>query len=297
MPPVILIAILAFGLALGAASWLLLAGPTPTQQLARKNLTRGFASATTATSARRGTSRSLFATVVDSPSRRGRLERLLTGAGRPASWTVDRLLALKLMVPIVIAAVAMLFSLIVWSPLMLGLFLVLIVAGFFAPDIMLYNEALRRQQAIDLELPDTLDQMSIGVQAGLGFDAAMLRVARHGRGILAGELMRTMQDIQVGQPRRAAYEDLIARTRSVPLRRFVRTVVQAEAYGIPLSEVLHTQADEMRRNRRAVAERKAMEIPVKVVFPLIVCILPALFVVILGPAAINIMGALSVFGP
>ena len=144
-------------------------------------------------------------------------------------------------------------------------------------------------ETVDLELADTLDQMSIAVQAGLGFDAAMLRVARNGTGILSRELVRTMQDIQVGQSRRNAYEDLAERTGSIPLRRFVRTVIQAETYGIPLADVLNAQADEMRVMRRQRAERKAMEIPVKVVFPLILCILPVLFIVILGPAVITIM--------
>jgi len=131
--------------------------------------------------------------------------------------------------------------------------------------------------------------MSIAVQAGLGFDSAMLRVARNGKGVLAQELIRTMQDVQVGQTRRNAYEDLAKRTGSVPLRRFIRTVIQAEAYGIPLADVLTAQADEMRLLRRQNAERKAMEIPVKVVFPLILCILPVIFIVILGPAMITIM--------
>lgn len=93
----------------------------------------------------------------------------------------------------------------------------------------------------------------------------------------------------MGQSRRNAYEDLAERTGSVSLRRFVRTVIQAESYGIPLADVLNAQADEMRIARRQRAERKAMEIPVKVVFPLILCILPVIFIVILGPAVISMM--------
>ena len=106
--------------------------------------------------------------------------------------------------------------------------------------------AVERREAISLQLPDTLDQMSIAVQAGLGFDAAMIRVARNGKGELAGELIRAMQDIQVGQPRRDAYVDLAERCGVPELRRFMRSIVQAETYGLALSDVLHTQADEMR---------------------------------------------------
>ena len=138
--------------------------------------------------------------------------------------------------------------------------------------------------------------MSIAVNAGLGFDAAMVRVAKNGRGELASELVRTLQDIQVGQTRRVAYEDLADRTGVDTLRRFVRSIIQAEAYGIALSDVLQTQADELRTERRQYAERKAMEIPVKVVFPLILFIMPAMFIVVMGPAAIGIIAAFGSMG-
>jgi len=135
--------------------------------------------------------------------------------------------------------------------------------------------------------------MSIAVDAGLGFDSAMLRVARNGKGVLAGELIRTLQDLQVGQTRRVAYLGLAERCGVPELRRFIRAVVQAEEYGIALAVVLSTQAKEMRLERRQRAERKAMELPVKITFPLILFILPVLLIVILGPAVLSIM---QVFG-
>ena len=157
----------------------------------------------------------------------------------------------------------------------------------------MYSRAKERSQQIGLELADTLDQMTIAVEAGLGFDAAMVRAARNGKGPLAEELVRTLQDIQMGRSRRQAYEALAQRTEAADLRRFVRAVIQADAYGISIADVLRTQAAEMRVKRRQRAEEKAMQIPVKVIFPLILCILPTLFIVLLGPAVLQIVHVFS----
>ena len=112
-------------------------------------------------------------------------------------------------------------------------------------------------------------------------------------GPLAHELIRTLQEIQVGQLRRTAYESLALRTDVPDLRRFVRAIIQADAYGISVADVLRTQASEMRLKRRQRAEEKAQQVPVKVIFPLMLCILPVLFIVLLGPTAINMMEAFS----
>jgi tight adherence protein C len=135
--------------------------------------------------------------------------------------------------------------------------------------------------------------MMIAVQAGLGFEAAMARVGANGSGALAEELTRTLQDIRVGQPRRVAYQALADRTTAPDLRAFIRAVVQADEYGVSVSQVLKVQAAEMRLKRRMRAEEKAMQIPVKVIFPLMLCILPTLFIVLLGPAALQAMRAFS----
>nr|WP_269449842.1 type II secretion system F family protein [Auraticoccus cholistanensis] len=135
--------------------------------------------------------------------------------------------------------------------------------------------------------------MTIAVEAGLGFESAMARAGRNGRGPLAEELVRTLQDVQMGLSRREAYAALAARTDTPDLRRFIRAVVQADAYGISIADVLRTQAAEMRLKRRQRAEEKAMQIPVKVIFPLMLCILPVLFIVLLGPAAMDIVDALG----
>jgi tight adherence protein C len=165
--------------------------------------------------------------------------------------------------------------------------------AYYVPELLLKSRGQERQQAIALELADTLDQMTIAVEAGLGFESAMARAGRNGKGPLAEELVRTLQDIAVGQPRRDAYLALADRTGVTDLRRFIRAVVQADAYGVSIADVLRTQAQEMRLKRRQRAEEKAMQIPVKVIFPLILCILPTLFIVLLGPAVLDIVGVFS----
>ncbi|MDP9429224.1 MAG: type II secretion system F family protein, partial [Actinomycetota bacterium] len=133
----------------------------------------------------------------------------------------------------------------------------------------------------------------IAVEAGLGFESAMARAGKNGKGPLAEELVRTLQDIGVGQPRREAYLALAERTGVPDLRRFVNAVIQADQYGVSIADVLRTQASEMRLKRRQRAEEKAMQIPVKVIFPLILFILPTLFIVVMGPAVMDIIAAFS----
>ena len=284
------IALLVLGL--GYLLWLALAGEGSVARGIRTNLQRGLESGVQGragrTARREGTGRRLLGTGTERY-----LERLVVRAGRPEAWPVERVVAFKLLgggAAILLGALVVVRA---GTPQSLALAIFLFAFAFFLPDLLLYNTGIKRREAIELELPDTLDQMSIAVEAGLGFDAALVRVARNGTGVLSGELIRTLQDIQVGQPRRVAYEALAARTSVPSLRRFIRAVIRAEEYGIPRADVLFAQAREMRIARRQRAERTAMEIPVKVVFPLILCLLPALMIVIIGPAGLSIMEAFS----
>ncbi|WP_447925465.1 type II secretion system F family protein [Georgenia muralis] len=179
------------------------------------------------------------------------------------------------------------------SPLFVLVSVVMVVVNYFLPELLLYSRGIERREQITLELADTLDQMTIAVEAGLGFDSAMARAGQNGSGPLAEELVRTLQDIQMGQSRRLAFEALGKRTDVVDLRRFIRAVIQADSYGIAIADVLRTQASEMRMKRRQRAEEKAMQVPVKVIFPLLLCILPVLFIVLMGPAVMDIMAAFS----
>jgi tight adherence protein C len=169
--------------------------------------------------------------------------------------------------------------------------LVITVVAYFIPDLLLYSRGVDRQESIALELADTLDQMLIAVEAGLGFEASMARAGENGKGPLANELMRTLQDMRVGMSRRDAYQALADRTNVPDLRAFIRAVVQADAYGISIATVLRTQAKEMRLKRRQRAEEKAMKIPVKVLFPLMLFILPVLFIAVLGPTVLTIISS------
>lgn len=216
------------------------------------------------------------------------LDHRLTIAGRPQGWTLERALAAKVVLGLGGALVGrMLYAprgTMLWAVIWVGI----TALGYFAPDLLLYSRGQERQQQIRNELSDTLDQMTISVEAGLGFEAAMQRAGRTGTGPLADELMRTLQEVQVGVDRSRALRNLADRTTVSELRQFVIAVVQAENYGVPIANVLRTQAAEMRLKRRQRAEERAMKIPVKIVFPLVVCILPSLFIVILGPAVIRI---------
>ncbi|GAA1745304.1 tight adherence protein C [Dietzia kunjamensis subsp. schimae] len=222
-----------------------------------------------------------------------RLEKLTLRAGRPKGWSIQRLVVAKIVLPLVVILLGLLLLRAKPEPLLLLLTLGTAAVCYFLPELLLSSRSQERNDEIQLELADTLDQMTIAVEAGLGFDAAMARAGRNGTGPLAQELVRTLQEIQVGQLRRNAYENLALRTDVPDLRRFVRAIIQADAYGISVADVLRTQASEMRLKRRQRAEEKAQQVPVKVIFPLLTCILPVLFIVLLGPTAINMMEAFS----
>ncbi|WP_231503104.1 type II secretion system F family protein [Blastococcus sp. URHD0036] len=292
LPPLVLMATLAVGVALPLAGWAVVARPRAATAMARANLVRGIDAGAADRSGQRP-SRSFGARLARALAPGGtaaRIDRLLSRAGRPPAWPVGRVLAAK---PLLAAAVAVLGLLVLSAkpqPLFVVVMSLATVVTWFVPELMLISRAQERRQAISLELADTLDQMTIAVEAGLGFESALSRAARNGRGPLAEELVRTLQDIGVGQPRRDAYLALGERTGVDDLRRFVRAVVQADAFGVSIADVLRTQAHEMRLKRRQRAEEKAMQIPVKVIFPLILCILPTLFIVLLGPVAMEVFG-------
>lgn len=222
-----------------------------------------------------------------------RLEKLTIRAGRPKGWSLKRLVMAKIGLPLIVLLLGLMLLRTNPTPLLLLMVLGTALVCYFLPELLLSSRSQERNEEIQLELADTLDQMTIAVEAGLGFDAAMARAGRNGTGPLAQELIRTLQEIQVGQLRRTAYESLAMRTDVPDLRRFVRAIIQADAYGISVADVLRTQAGEMRLKRRQRAEEKAQQVPVKVIFPLLTCILPVLFIVLLGPTAINMMEAFS----
>jgi tight adherence protein C len=222
-----------------------------------------------------------------------KLDRLLSLAGRPASLPLGRVLAAKPLLGLLGALLGFWISANSSTPILklVGLFVLLL--GYFIPDLLLYSKGQERQKTMQLELANTLDQMLISVEAGLGFEGAMARAGENGKGPLAEELIRTLQDMQVGRSRRESYLALAARTNVPELRSFVQAVVQADAYGIAISRVLRVQAKVMRVKRRQRAEEKAMKLPVTILFPLLFFIFPVLFIAILGPAVINAIDTFS----
>ena len=222
-----------------------------------------------------------------------KLQRRLDLAGNPGRWTPDRILAAKGLGLIGLAVLGALCGL--RSPGLLILFAAVGgAAGFFLPDILLYNSGQKRQAKIQVALPDALDMLTVCVEAGLGFDAALAQVARNTDGPLAAEFSRALQEMQIGKSRSQAFRALADRTTVPEVRTFVSALVQANDLGIPIAKVLREQAKEMRVRRRQRAEGKAQQVPVKITFPLILCIFPALLVIVLGPGVINI--AHSLFG-
>ncbi len=212
------------------------------------------------------------------------MEEKINMAGATATWTVERLITTKLMFGVIGTSLGLyiLSGGITMKTLVMAL--LLSAGGYIAPDMSLDRRAKDRGSSIEKELPDILDQMTIGVEAGLGFDAALARVARENEGPVAEEFGRMMQDRQLGMSREEAFGRVAARSASSDLKAFVLALTQADKHGMPLATVLRVQADEMRQKRRVRAEEKALSLPVKLVLPLVACILPALFTVILGPA-------------
>jgi tight adherence protein C len=224
------------------------------------------------------------------PSGRARLELLYAKAGRPVDWPIARLMAYKVYALAAAAVMGLLLLLLSGSNSMIVLLIaVMMPLSYFLPDLLLYSRGIERQKEISLELADTLDQMMIAVEAGLGFESAMDRAGHNGKGPLAEELVRTLQEMRVGIPRRDAYLALEQRTDVPDLRQFTRAVIQADAYGISIATVLRTQANEMRIKRRQRAEEAAQKIPTKILLPLMLFVLPVLFLTVLGPTALNVM--------
>jgi tight adherence protein C len=216
-----------------------------------------------------------------------KLERRLELAALSYRWPVERVLVMKF---------ALLFGLLAIGfatplreqPVILPLTILLGVIGFFTPDAVIARRAEARQAQITRELPDALDQITMSVNAGVGFEGALAKAAHSGTGAFAEELSRMLQEMQVGIGRTEALRNLADRTDVPDLRSFIFTVTQAENYGLPITQVLQVQAAELRDKRKQRAEERALKIPVLLIFPLAFCIFPSMFVVLLGPAAIRI---------
>ena len=222
-----------------------------------------------------------------------RLATMLDRAGNPAPWTVERIMGVKgasLLVGILLGAAYGQFTLrsVLFAAIGGAVF-------FFMPDMLLYNAALRRQEQTSKSLADALDMLTVCVEAGQGFDAALLQVARNVEGPIAGEFARVISEIQIGKSRGEAFAAMGDRVTLPEVKNFTTALVQADRLGLPIAAVLREQTGAMRLARRQYAEERAQKVTVKILFPLMFCILPALFVVVIGPGTIRLIRAFGGF--
>lgn len=220
-----------------------------------------------------------------------RLSRLLDRAGNPAPWTVERIMGAKGAALLVGALLGLLYG--GFGPRGLLGAVLLGAACFFLPDVLLYNVSIKRQQQTARGLAEALDMLTVCVQAGQGFDAALLQVARNIEGPIAGEFARVLSEIQIGSSRGEAFAGFGERVTLPEVRNFTTALVQADRLGLPIAGVLREQTQTMRQVRRQKAEEQAQKVTVKILFPLLFCLFPALFIVIIGPGALNMIKAFS----
>ncbi len=226
------------------------------------------------------------------------LERDLARAGRPFDLTAIDFLGGRLLVALsaglVIGGVVFLFK----SSPRLATFFTLAggFVGFYAPRVWLLTRIARRQNDIERALPDALDMLVVCLDAGLGFDLALLKIAQRWRHELARELDQVVYETRAGKPRAEALEDLVKRTGVEDIATFVAVILQAEELGVSVAKALHIHASQMRILRRYRAEEQARQAAIKMLFPLVFMIFPALLAVILGPALPQLLTVLGGLG-
>src|SRR5215211_1254629 len=225
-----------------------------------------------------------------------RTEKRLAMAGNPGDMKVADWLGIKAIGAGVGGGLMFLLFGILGGNISQGLLLGLVGVGigYMGPEFWLGGRVRKRQKAILLQIPDALDLLTISVRAGLGFDAALGKVVEKMKGPLVDEFRRALAEVRVGKARREALRDIVPRTDVQPLTNFIGAIIQAEQLGVSISKVLQVQSEQLRIERRQRAEEQAAQAPIKMLFPLVGCIFPSLFVVILGPAIILIMQNLAV---
>jgi tight adherence protein C len=218
-------------------------------------------------------------------------EKRLAMAGNPGDMRVSDWLGMKALASGAAFGVMFLLFGLLGGNLVLGLGLGFagLVGGYIFPEFWLGGKVKARQKAILLGLPDALDLLTISVRAGLAFDAALGKVVEKMKGPLVDEFRRALAEVRVGKARRDALRDIVPRTDVQPLTNFIGAIIQAEQLGVSISKVLQVQSEQLRIERRQRAEEQAAKAPIKMLFPLVGCIFPSLFVVILGPAIILII--------
>ena len=237
---------------------------------------------------------SRMGTRLTSASSTNTAEKRLAMAGNPGDLKLTDWMGVKMLVAIAVGGTIFLLLLLAGN-FVGGLFLGLVALGigFLVPEFWLGGRIKARQKLILRMIPDTLDLLTISVRAGLGFDAALAKVVEKLPGPLTDEFRRALAEVRVGKARREALRDMIPRTNVQPLSNFIGAIIQAETLGVSISKVLQVQSEQLRIERRQRAEEQAARAPIKMLFPLVGCIFPSLFIVILGPAFISIIQTMS----
>ena len=222
---------------------------------------------------------------------RDKLQQMLQFAGNPGNLQAHEFQALQFSLIILLALGGWAFASLMHKGLIIQLLLLMMggICSALSGKYYLTFRIRTRQEAIQRELPEVLDLLTVSVDAGLGFDSAVSRVVEKSTGVLSDELRKTLKEIQMGKSRRQALKDLGERTGVEDLLTFIGSMLQADQLGVSISKVIRTQAQQIRQKKRQRVEEKAMKAPIKMLIPLVLFIFPTIFIVLLGPALINIM--------
>ena len=211
-------------------------------------------------------------------------------AGRPGNLTPEDFAAVRLIAAAVVAAIGLLLGLLLGNPLYVAIAIAGgAILGFFLPVLWLNQKVDARRKEIQKGLPDALDLLVICVDAGLGFDAALTRVTEKFRNALSEEFAKVLREVSLGRPRLEALDEMGRSSGVEDLHNFIQAVIQSEQFGTGVGKILRIQADDMRRKRRQRAQEKAAQATLKMMLPMVGCIFPTLWIVLLGPAALILM--------
>jgi tight adherence protein C len=224
-----------------------------------------------------------------------RAEVKLEKAGYPGGLRGADWMGVKILVAI-LAAIGVFFLGLLIGGFTLGVIFAIfgLFLGFLLPEFWLGGRVRKRSMDMILQLPDALDLLTISVEAGLGFDAALAKVVEKMEGPLINEFRQALAEIRMGRTRRDALRDVVTRCDAPPVANFIGAIVQAEQLGVPIAKVLQIQSQQLRIERRQRAEEAAAKAPVKMLFPMVGCIFPTIFIVILGPAIVTVMGGVGI---
>jgi tight adherence protein C len=231
-------------------------------------------------------------------NRQQEIQKRLAVAGKPGDLTVNAFITIKLIAAIAFGLLFFFlfsFGQFILFPFLPGLVNAALLAalctigGYFLPDLWLKSKVQRRQKEIRLALPNALDLLTISVEAGLGFDAAIARVTEKYQNALSQEFTQVLNEVRLGRPRLEALEDMGNRSGVEELINFIQSLIQSEQLGVGIAKILRIQSAEMRRKRRQRAEEQAAQASLKMLFPMLIFIFPTLFIVLMGPAVIEVL--------